>query len=169
MNWEAISVVADIISAGAVVISLVYLATQIRQTRSQTTADNMQSTIDRWIQALTSAMRSEKDADFLRHALHDYGSLEPPQIARLHAFMLDLIGPFQAIHAKHESGLLDPRVWQTIRSDMAAWIKCPGMLALWEESKFTYPPYLVEEIESAIEAHQGPPFSETVPYLRLDG
>ena len=168
MNWEAIGVVAEMISAAAVVISLVYLAVQLRHTARQTTADNLQATVERWVGALTSAMRSEEDADFLRRALHDYAALSPPQKARLHTFMLDLVAPFQAIHAKHESGLVDPRFWETIRVDMAAWFKCPGMLSLWEEAKFAYPPYLVEEIDRAIEEHQGQPFTETASYLHLD-
>lgn len=82
--------------------------------------------------------------------------------------MLDLVAPFQAIHAKHESGLLDSRLWETIREDMADWFKCPGMLALWAEVKFAYPEYLVEEIDAAIRDHEGAPFSETTPYLRRD-
>jgi len=168
MNWQVIGVVAEIVSAAAVVISLIYLAIQIRQTRRQASTDNLQSNVDRWIGALTSAMRSEEDADFLRHALHNYDELSAPQIARLHAFMMDLVGPFQAIHSKHESGLIDTRLWETIRSDMAGWFKCPGMLALWHEAKSAYPPYLVEEIDAAIEMHDGQPFSETAPYLRLD-
>jgi hypothetical protein len=168
MNWQAIGIVAEIVSAVAVVISLVYLAIQIRQTRQQASTDNLQSTVDRWVGALISAMRSEEDADFLRHALHNYDELSVPQMARLHAFMMDLVAPFQAIHTKHESGLIDPRLWETIRTNMAGWFRCPGMLALWQQSKSAYPPYLVEEIDAAIEAHEGRPFTETLPYLRLD-
>jgi hypothetical protein len=168
MNWEAIGVVAEVISATAVVISLIYLALQIRLQGRQAAADNLQSNVDRWIGALTTAMRSEEDADFLRHALRDYSTLSPPQKARLHTFMLDLVSPYQAMHAKHESGLLDARLWGTIRKAMAAWITCPGMLGLWEEAKFAYPPYLVADIDRAIEEFEGEPFTETAPYLRLD-
>lgn len=150
MNWQAFSGIAQIISAVAVVGSVVYLAIQIRQTRQQDVSENLQSTVDRWVTALTSAMRSEDDADFLRRALNDYESLSPPQVARLQAFMLDVVAPFQAIHGKHQSGLIDRRHWETVKTDLAAWFKCPGMLALWQEAKFAYPPYLVEEIDRAI-------------------
>ena len=168
MNWEAIGVVAEVISAAAVVISLIYLATQIRQQGRQAAADNLQSNVDRWIAALATAMRSEEDADFLRHALRDYSVLSAPQKSRLHAFLLDLVSPYQAMHAKQESGLLDPRLWGTVREDMAAWITCPGMLGLWEEAKFAMPPYLVADIDRAIEEFEGRPFTETAPYLQLD-
>lgn len=168
MNWEAIGVVAEVISAAAVVISLIYLAVQIRHQGRQATADNLQSNVDRWIGALTTAMRTEEDADFLRHALRDYSVLSPPARARLHTFLLDLVSPYQAMHAKHESGLLDARVWGTIREAMAAWITCPGMLGLWEEAKFAYPPYLVADIDRAIDEFDGQPFTETAPYLQVD-
>jgi len=168
MNWEAIGVLAEVVSAAAVVISLIYLAVQIRHQSRQSAADNLQSSVDRWIGALTTAMRSEEDADFLRRALRDYSALSPPQRARLHNFMLDLVSPYQAMHAKYESGLLDARLWETIRDAMAAWITCPGMLGLWEEAKFAYPPYLVADIDRAIANFEGRPFTETAPYLQLD-
>ena len=168
MNWEAIGVIAEVISAVAVVISLAYLAVQIRQQSRQAAADNLESTVERWVGALTTAMRTEEDAEFLRHALRDYAALTPPQRARLHTFMLDLVSPYQAMHAKHESGLLDARLWATIREAMAAWFTCPGMLGLWEEGKFAYPPYLVADIDRAIAEYEGPPFTVTAPYLQLD-
>ena len=49
MNWEAIGAVAEIIGAAAVMISLVYLAVQIRHTVRRTAADNLQSTVERWV------------------------------------------------------------------------------------------------------------------------
>ena len=41
---------------------------------------------------------------------------------------------------------------ETIRGAMAGWFTCPGMFGLWEEAKFAYPPYLVADIDRAIEA-----------------
>src|SRR5262245_18122032 len=136
MDWQLIGVVSDTVNAAAVVISLVYVAIQIRNTRQQTTSDNLQATVQLWVEAQASLTRSEQDADFLRHALHNYGELSTGQIARFHTFLAELVLPFQAIHSKHESELIDPRFWETVRADMAGWFKCLGMLSLWKEVKF---------------------------------
>jgi len=167
VDWQLVGVISETVNAVAVVVSLVYLAIQIRHTRQQAAPDNLQATVDLWVKAQGSLMRSEQDADFLRHALHNYGEPSPAQIARFHTFMADLVVPFQAILAKHESGLIDPRFWQTLRADMAGWFKCPGMLSLWKEVRFVYPPYIVAQIDDAIEAHVGVPFTETLPHLKL--
>ena len=84
------------------------------------------------VSVLTAATQSDEDTDFLRHALDGYESLSPSQIARLHTFVLDLVAPFQAVHGKQHSGLIDPRLWETLRTDLAGWFKCPGMLAIWQ-------------------------------------
>lgn len=77
MNWESIGVVAELVSAIAVIVSLLYLAFQIRQTARQTSAENLQSTVDRWVGAQTTVMRTEEGTDFLRHAMHHYHELSP--------------------------------------------------------------------------------------------
>jgi len=168
MNWQAIGVVADIVSAIAVVGSLIYLAIQLRQNTRQSRADNVQASVERWIEANVSPMRSEESADFLRRALNDYSVLSIPQRARLNAFLLELTSAFQAMYVKHRSGLLDAELYATCRTDVAGYLKCPGLAELWSEVKFSFPPDLCSELDAAIDAHQGPPFTETLPYLRPD-
>ena len=168
MNWQAIGVVAEVVSAIAVVVSLVYLAMQIRQSARQARADNVQATVERWIEAQTSRLRSEDDAEFLRNALSDYTALSVPQKARLAAFMFDLTAAFQAMYVKHRNGLLDPDLYAAVHDNVAGYMKCPGLAGLWQELKFSYPKDLAREIDSAIEAHQGLPFTETLPHFQPD-
>ena len=168
MNWQAIGVVADIVSAIAVVGSLIYLAIQLRQNTRQSRADNVQASVERWIEANVSPMRSEESADFLRNALNDYSVLSIPQRARLNAFLLELTSAFQAMYVKHRSGLLDAELYATVRFNIGGYLKCPGLAALWSEVKFAFPRDLCREIDAAIEAHQGSPYTETLPYFRPD-
>lgn len=49
MNWEAISTIAEIIGAVAVIVTLWYLATQMRQSTQQAQADNLQKAVLRWV------------------------------------------------------------------------------------------------------------------------
>jgi len=168
MNWQATGVIADIVSAIAVVGSLIYLAIQMRQNTRQSRADNVQATVERWIEAQVSQMRSEASADFLRKALNDYSVLSIPQRARLNAFLIELTSAFQSMYVKHRSGLLDAELYAAARSNVASYLKCPGLAALWSEVKFAFPRDLCREIDAAIEAHQDPPFTETLPYLRPD-
>ena len=65
MNWEAISTIAEIVGATAVVISLIYLATQIRQNNRQ---------VEEQIRALRLQAYDTAGADFSSLRLHISGS-----------------------------------------------------------------------------------------------
>ena len=69
MNWEAISTIAEIIGAAAVVISLIYLAVQIRQNNRQ---------VEEQIRALRLQAYDAAGADFSALRLHISAS---PQLA----------------------------------------------------------------------------------------
>ena len=50
MNWEAISAVGEIVGAGAVVVSLIYLSIQIRQNTKASKAATVQDMTNKWVQ-----------------------------------------------------------------------------------------------------------------------
>lgn len=50
MNWEAIGAIGDIVGAVAVVISLVYVAVQVRQNTNASRAATVQDMTNKWVQ-----------------------------------------------------------------------------------------------------------------------
>jgi hypothetical protein len=73
MNWEAISTIAEIVGATAVVVSLVYLAAQIRQNNRQ---------VEEQVRALRLQAYDSAGADFSALRLHISGSLQLSSVWR---------------------------------------------------------------------------------------
>ncbi len=53
MNWDAIGAIAEIVGATAVVVTLYYLAMQVRESRLQDLAENTTVAVDRWLEVRT--------------------------------------------------------------------------------------------------------------------
>ena len=62
MNWEAIGAVGEITGAAAVVVTLGYLARQIRQSMAAAKTDSRQRVLDRYSDVLTPEARAALDA-----------------------------------------------------------------------------------------------------------
>ena len=77
MNWDAIGAVGEIIGAAGVIITLAYLATQIRQNTNQLKGEAISSINDTEI-VLTKELRGDHDLFVLIiRGTSVWGALEP--------------------------------------------------------------------------------------------
>ena len=98
MNWDAAGALAEILGALAVIVTLVYLATQVRQ------ASTSQRNATAW--AITQALadmnsRLTSSADFTELWLRggeDLGSLDSVESERYRAFAMDLLNLAIYVH-----------------------------------------------------------------------
>ena len=79
MNWEAISAIGQIVSALAVVISLIYVAREIRRNARAERLASM-DTVIRWLRQLTEHPQL---SELYYRGLHDFESLEGADLVRL--------------------------------------------------------------------------------------
>ena len=79
MNWEAISAIGQIVGAFAVVVSLIYLAREIRRNARAERLASM-DTVIRWLRQLTEHPQL---SELYYRGLHDFESLEGADLVRL--------------------------------------------------------------------------------------
>jgi hypothetical protein len=87
VNWEAISAIGQIVGAFAVVISLIYVAVEVRRnTRASrlTAMRSMSDAFNRWVQQL--AVHPHLTEVFYR-GIHDFQSLEGTDLVRFSSLM----------------------------------------------------------------------------------
>ena len=132
VNWEAISAIGQIVGALAVVISLIYLAREVRSNAHATQQATMHSTSDtfnRWSQQLTE---HPDLAELYYRGIHDFESLEGADLARFGALMLQgCFEPWRLVYYQHLEGHLDPRVWRGFEAAMRDFNAYPGVQAWW--------------------------------------
>ena len=155
MNWEAISTIAEIVGAVAVVISLIYLAAQIRQNNRQ---------VEEQVRALRLQAYDSAGADFSALRLHisgspqlssvwrrakgSYSALEPDERAQANELLHELMWAYQNIFSRMESGTADDVLWKLADTNIGYWMDNRGFREWWQTEQKT--PY-TDEFEALVD------------------
>lgn len=150
MNWEAIGTIAEIVGALAVVVTLAYLAVQIRDgaraSRSAAVTDAT-TAMQAWYQELGSNLDSATlfldgmtDPDSLsRHAQFQFVML-------VHAAFLG----FQRTYFLSRAGTLDVGLRDSIGTAVRAVNRMPGMAFYWRNRRVFFQPEFAHWIEELL-------------------
>ena len=131
VNWEAISAIGQIVGALAVVISLIYLATEVRSNARATREASMRSTSDsftRWIQQLSAHPHLR---ELYYRGIHDYESLQGADLVGFGVLMLEMFRLNEELYYQRLEGQLGPRLWRGFEAGMRELNAYPGVQAWW--------------------------------------
>ena len=160
MNWEAIGAIGEIVGAAGVVVTLLYLAVQVRLSRQATDVNTQ-------VNRAASAARSQDAnselnqllasnaglSELLSRALEQasFDGMSPAEVFRLHVLMRAAVQIMEATYFRYELGLLDSRIWMLRRSWTKSLIQLAPVSDWWaaerESSLFTKE--FIAEIEGA--------------------
>ena len=96
MNLELAGTIAEIVAAAGVIISLLYLAKQIRTGARIEDARAFESAINSWHQATANLLNKDNREVFIK-GLADYDSLESSETLHFHAMSAHLIDRLEII------------------------------------------------------------------------
>lgn len=144
MDWEAISAISDIFGAIAVVISLIYVAQQIRQNTKM-----MRSTAK---QSLTEASQSvmfaalDHSEEWVKLWTGDPAST-PEEDARMSLLVRATLRGFESQCYQYEAGLLEDNEWHALQTAIKDICALPGFNSYWEQLK----PYMSERLRIIVD------------------
>jgi hypothetical protein len=170
MNWEAISAVGEIIGALAVVVTLFYLSTQIRQSRRQEEIQSFQAAIERFLKNLDQATGTTQDADIFRRGLNEYESLSPGEQGVFHSKMHSLLHGLHTVWKLFKSGTLPEYELVAMRSAFIELLLTPGGQQWWSAFKHIPPPHYVVYLDEELRKAEGniAPANLAYHWLRSD-
>jgi hypothetical protein len=135
MNWEAISGIANLLAALGVIITLVYLAIQIRQnTRSSRT--NRQNEIAREFaeRQMTVASNTELLSVITRCRNQRSDDFSPEDRERVLAWTTSMINTYLSIAVAHQNGEMTDEMYDAYCQDVLRTIEAyPGALHEWHQ------------------------------------
>ena len=166
MTTEGLVLLVELIGAIGVIVSLVYLAVQVRQNTNQVIATNLKAVVDRWMDVVREMNRTTDDVNLMRRALNDFESLSSDEKGVATGHMLQLIAAYHAIMELHNRNLINPEVFLATTDSMAGYLKCPGGREWWNMMRTGTPKDLVAQLDRVIEESEMGPWTETLPYLR---
>ena len=170
MNWNALGAIGEIVSAFAVIVTLFYLAFQIRQTNVQTKSEALRIAIQAWVDQQRRAFETEEDVAFMRKAMNNYKNLSQDEKGRFFGVLLGYIAPFSNIREKHLAGLMDESAFHSVEEAFANVVTSPGARDCIEsfQRHTALPTYIMEYVRGNEPARTKIlPMSETFDFVKL--
>lgn len=131
MNWDAIGAIGEIIGALAVVISLAYLASQIRIQNQESRMSAVHEILAGFrdgIQVFSSIEMGET----LAKGNDDWTSLSNAEVLNLLSGLLPMLRVWEEAFIQNQTGRLENRFWEGINTSYAAYLNYPAISKTWE-------------------------------------
>ncbi len=132
MNWGAIGALGEIIGAGAVVISIVYLAIQIRGQNSEARAAGMHAVSQGFRDGIASLAEIPHVAKIWIKSNKDPSSLTDEELVQMFAVAQRNFRVWEEAFRLHRSGRLDEEIWDGITKQYASFLAHRGFKYVWE-------------------------------------
>jgi hypothetical protein len=127
MNWSAVGAIAELLGATAVVISLLYLATQVRNGIRQGRLEAGRS-LSKGISDVSLALSINGElGDIYARGSSDFESLDPGDQFRYRTFLNSVFKLFEQMYFLQLEGSLDPEIWKGSEGLITDLISAPGV------------------------------------------
>ena len=147
MNWDALGALGEIVGAVAVVLTVAYLAIQIRQSGKTSTQQSYHDLVTRRSDWFNRQIESnEVTAIFVAGMRGD--SLNEIEAERFTAAMLNFASHVQDVYLQGRNGLVEENVWLAERQFFAACKGLPGFIGWWRAATQYFLPEFVAEVET---------------------
>jgi hypothetical protein len=150
--------IAEIAGGVAILISLIYVGYQIRQSNRIATTAALQSVLDRFSdRSLVGYLEHPEIGEILTRGHNSTGLLSNHEIVIFNAWLLREVIHMQNIMQLHKSGFLDSVDYQTWLAFTTAQITTPGGMESWNQQKVSLTPTIVETLEDYMQKNPDAP------------
>jgi len=145
MTLDDLGNLGELIGGAAVVVSLVYVALQVRQNTKQIrrsiTASKVasyQSVITAMTGFASSITHDLAVGRIYRQGLRDYNSLGGDERQQFSMELVILLYHYQSFYYQHRSGLVDSDLWEGHFRELVRLFGLPGVQAWWPRWRHAY-------------------------------
>lgn len=134
MDWDAIGAIGEVVAAIGVIVSLVYLAAQIKQNTRASRA----STIQQW--AVTSSTEKQSvigDAEFAKLLVaggSDTANFNEAEKVQFRLYWLQVFNTFEFLFLQRHLGTIDQVFFEDKLPAYRALLALPGVRAFWDDN-----------------------------------
>ena len=158
MNWEALGAIGEIVGAVAVVLTLCYLALQIRQNTREVQLNTFQAITERNQQQQSNLACDPELARIYRAGLADPKSLDENERVRFEAYVGIQLRNWEDVFLRHRDGLLDEEVWVAKLVGFRRFLSQTGMRWVWmrrkEQCTRSFRDFIDREIDAVSESER---------------
>jgi len=167
MNWDVAGDISEIIGAAAVVVSLLYLAVQVRQStelaRSQyhTNSVTLTNPFQNWKSA------NAENARIFREGMFDFRALSVDERIILDGVLMAFVMSFKDVLEARDRGLMDDATYVAWAGYVGTTLGMLGGLTWWEYGRSNFIPKLQAAIDASIDEY--PPYDELMSVIFENG
>jgi len=131
MNWEMISAVGQMLGAIGVIISIVYLAAQIRNQNKESQRAAMNVLTTHWSDLNRTLVENPEMAALWLRALRRFDDLDAQSKLRFGAHLGRFLRFADSLYLSVLDGTLDKRLWRGYERTIADTVAYPGFQTWW--------------------------------------
>jgi len=170
MNWEAIGAIGEVVGALGVIVSLIYLATQIRRSDQTARAESIRSVLDGYRErSVVHSFTNPDVPDLFAKGLTDFDTLDASEKRRFFYLFAENIFQVQQAMELHQSGLLPKIDYEAWLYYTATLVQTPGGKKVWPHIAVTITPTIRDVIDRFLVANpETPSYIDLNPLLNFD-
>ncbi|HYG55464.1 MAG TPA: hypothetical protein VD965_09220 [Burkholderiales bacterium] len=169
-TWATVAAAAgQIVGAGAVVITILYLVRQVRLNTQAIRVASYQGDITNTISLTGAVFLHAEFAEFFFRAQRDPSTLSPVETTRWHCFMLSVFRHYEGLLLQHREGAIDADLRRGYDGALVNWLRGPGWSEWFEKNATSFGRALQDLVLSHIQrlraeraATQPPAVEQTV-------
>ncbi len=157
--------IGEFLGAIAVVVTLIYLATQLRESNKLARASSLQSVLDAFSErSISRSISHPETIDIQVRGHHCFEELSMQEQILFSGFINEYVFQHQNVMQLHNHGLVEDVDYETWLKFTVACVKTPGGRSCFNLLKSSYTPTIVSEIETYLKANpSAPSFMELYP------
>ena len=150
-NLESLANLGEIIGAITVVVSLIYLAVQVRQNTQAQQTENFSRALDR-VAAIQATLSQDPETSVIfSKGVSDPSDLTSRERMQFTWTMYELFGAFEFMFLASKTNAIPEEIWRRWSSAVAWWLSYSGVQAWWSVRPIPFSESFTSYIESLLE------------------
>jgi hypothetical protein len=150
IDMQYLANLGEIVGAVVVILSLIYLAIQVRQNTKAQQTENYSRALDR-LAAMQSMLSQDGETSLIfSKAVLDTSKLTPQERMRFTWSMYEAFGAFEFMFHASRTDAIPEEVWTRWSLGVAWWLSFPGVQAWWQARPFPFTESFTAFVESLL-------------------
>lgn len=138
VNWEALGAIGEVVGAVGVIVTLVYLAAQVRHNSTVVRSSTRQAIASMQHETGLRIAENPELASMVVQWLDDQYAGSSNKEMRTHIFFRALLRAYENQYYQHEDGTFDDEMWLAYLSNMKRSFSTPSARDFWTSNQDLY-------------------------------
>ena len=140
MDTATLGVIAEVVGSVAIIVSLFYLASQIRQNTRSTRSATYQSIVSHAATGAWEIIRNPDLTELLMRGATNVGDLKDGEQIRFSLLMSSWLRHYDNVYYHYRTGLVDRSQWEGFEFYLSTLVTAPGTMDWWEKHSQAFSP-----------------------------